>query len=53
MTVKELKEKLDLIIDDGKGEYTVFVDDFDNELYEDFVITVTDFFKEIIITVND
>ena len=53
MTVKELKEKLDLIIDDGKGEYTGFVDDFDNELYEDFVITVTDFFKEIIITVND
>lgn len=53
MTVKDLKEKLDLIIDDGKGEYTVFVDDFDNELYEDFVITVTDFYKEIVITVND
>lgn len=53
MTVKELKEKLELIIEDGKGEYTVFVDGFDNELYEDFVITVTDFFEEIIFTVND
>ena len=53
MTVKELKEKLELLIEDGKGDYTVFVDGFDNELYEDFVISVTDFYKEIIITVND
>lgn len=53
MTVKELKEKLELIIEDGKEDYTVFVDNFDNDFYEDFVITVTDFYKEIIITVNE
>lgn len=53
MIVKDLKEKLELLIEDGKEDYTVFVDDFDNRLYEDFVITVTDFYKEIIITVND
>ena len=53
MTVKELKEKLEIIIEDGKEDYTVFVDDFDNGFYEDFEITVIDFFKEIIISVNN
>lgn len=53
MTVKELKERLELLIEDGKGDYTVFVDDFDNELYEDFIIIVTDFYKEIVFTIND
>ena len=53
MTVKELKEKLELLIEDGKEDYTVFVDGFDNDFYEDFVISVTDFFNEIIFTVND
>lgn len=53
MTVKELKERLEIIIEDGKEDYTVFVDDFDNGLYEDFEITVIDFYKEIIISVND
>ena len=53
MKVKELKERLELLIEDGKEDYTVFVDDFDNGLYEDFVITVIDFYKEIIISVND
>lgn len=53
MKVKELKERLELLIEDGKGDFTVFVDDFNNSFYEDFLITVTDFYKEIIITVND
>ena len=53
MTVKELKERLELIIEDGKEDYTVFVDNFDNDLYEDFIITVTDFYKEIVFTIND
>lgn len=53
MTVKELKERFELLIEDGKEDYTVFVDDFDNGVYEDFEITVIDFYKEIIISVNN
>ena len=53
MTVKELKEKLEIIIEDGKEDYLVFVDDFDNGFYEDFEITIIDFYKEIIISVNN
>ena len=53
MTVKELKEKLELLIEDGKADYTVFVDNFNNDLYEDFIISVTDFYNEIVFTVDD
>lgn len=31
MTVKELKERLELLIEDGKEDYTVFVDDLVEE----------------------
>lgn len=31
MTVKELKEKLEIIIEDGKEDYTVFVDIYNKE----------------------
>ena len=53
MTVKELKEKLEILIEDGKEDYTVFVDNFEDAFYEDFVINVNDFYNEIIITNND
>lgn len=49
MTVKDLKEILDLIIDDGKGHYSVFVGDS----IDDPIITVTDFFDEINISSSD
>ena len=52
MTVKELKEKLECLIVDGKEDYIVFVDDFDNGCYEDISIIVTDLFNEIVITNN-
>lgn len=31
MTVKELKEKLELLIEDNKEDYLVYVDEFFNE----------------------
>lgn len=36
MTVKELKEKLERIIEDGKGDYTIYVNIYCAE-YEIFV----------------
>lgn len=50
MTVKELKEKLECLIVDGKGDYTVFVDNFLNDCCEDISIVVTDLFNEIVIS---
>lgn len=52
MTVKELKEKLEILIEDGKEDYTVFVDNFEDDFYDDFVFNVNDFYNEIIITNN-
>lgn len=52
MTVKELKEKLEILIDDGKEDYTVFIDNFVNGCIEDISIVVTDFYNEIVITTN-
>lgn len=50
MTVKELREKLEIIIEDDKGHYSVFVGDS----IGDIKITVTDFFEEVIISsIND
>ena len=49
MTVKELKEKLEIIIEDDKGHYSVFVGDS----IDDPIITVTDFFDEINISSSD
>lgn len=43
MTVKELKEKLELLIEDGKEDYTVFIDIYINE----FVMDINDKDKEI------
>lgn len=44
MTVKDLKEIIELLIEDGKDDYTVFVDNFAGGFYEDLKIVVTDFF---------
>lgn len=49
MTVKELKEILEVLIEDGKEGYSVFVGDS----IDDPIITVTDFFGEIIISSSD
>lgn len=49
MTVKELKEILEALIEDDKGHYTVFVGDS----IDDPIITVTDFFDEINISSSD
>ena len=53
MTVKELKERLEILIEDGKEEYTVFVDNFVNDCYEDISLVVTDLYNEIVITTNN
>ena len=49
MTVKELKEILEVLIEDDKGHYTVYVGDSIDEP----VITVTDFFDEVNISSSD
>lgn len=49
MTVKELKEILEVLIEDDKGHYTVFVGDS----IDDPIITVIDFFDEINISSSD
>ena len=43
MTVKELKEKLELLIEDGKEDYTVFV----YYLAHEYLFTVNDEEKEV------
>lgn len=53
MTVKELKEKLEILMEDGKEEYTVFVDNFVNDCYHNISIIVTDLYNEIVITSNN
>lgn len=56
MTVKELKERLEVLIEDGKGHYSVFVGDTINDpiisIY-DPIITITDYFEEVNISAND
>ena len=49
MTVKDLKEILEVLIENEKGHYTVYVGDSIDEP----IITVTDFFDEIIISSSD
>lgn len=49
MTVKDLKEILEVLIEDGKAHYTVYVGDS----IDDPIITVTDFFDEINISSSD
>ena len=53
MTVKELKEKLEILIEDGKEDYTIYVDNFVNDCFEDISIVVTDLYNEIVITTNN
>ena len=43
MTVKELKEKLEIIIMEGKGDYLVFV----GSDLEECEVVITDFYKEV------
>lgn len=43
MTVKELKEKLELLIEDGKEDYKVYVD----EIFDLVVVNVDDENKEV------
>lgn len=49
MTVKELKEILEVLIEDDKGHYSVFVGDS----IDDPIITITDFYEEINISYSD
>jgi hypothetical protein len=49
MTVKELKEILEVLIEDDKGHYSVFVGDS----IDDPIINITDFYEEIIISSSD
>lgn len=49
MTVKELKERLEVLIEDDKGHYSVIVGDS----IDDPIITVVDFFGEINISSSD
>lgn len=49
MTVKELKEILEVLIEDDKGHYSVFVGDS----IDDPIITITDFFDEVNISSSD
>ena len=49
MMVKELKEILEVLIEDGRGHYSVFVGDS----IDDPIITVTDFFDEVNISSSD
>lgn len=43
MTVKELKEKLEILIEDGKEDYIVFVDYY----HDDFSVYVDNDKKEV------
>jgi hypothetical protein len=49
MTVKDLKEILEVLIEDDKAHYTVYVGDS----IDDPIITVIDFFDEINISSSD
>ena len=49
MTVKELKERLEIILEDDKGHYLVFA----GNSIDDVKITVTDFYNEVIISSID
>lgn len=49
MTVKELKEILECMVKDDKGHYSVYAGDSIDEV----VLTITDFFEEVIISVSD
>jgi hypothetical protein len=49
MTVKDLKEILEVLIEDDKGHYSVFVGDS----IDDPIITVTHFFDEVNISSSD
>lgn len=49
MTVKELKEILECLIEDGKGHYDVLA----GESMSDPIITITDLFEEIFIHSSD
>lgn len=53
MTVKELKERLEILIEDGKEDYIVFVDNFVNDCYHNISIIVTDLYNEIVISSNN
>ena len=43
MTVKEFKELLECLIEEGKGDYTVFV----NDLPDEYEIYINDIDKEV------
>lgn len=45
MTVKELKELLERLIEDGKEDYVVYVDD----LLDEFLVYINDKNKEVIL----
>ena len=43
MTLKEFKELIECLIEEGKGEYTVFV----NDLSDEYEIYINDIDKEV------
>lgn len=43
MTVKELKERLEILIEDGKEDYTVYVD----EVFKELIFYINDKEKEV------
>lgn len=43
MTVKELKEKLEILIEEGKGDYKIF----DGSYYNIVVVEVKDDYEEV------
>lgn len=43
MTVKELKERLEILIEDGKEDYKVYVD----EVFNEFIFYINDKEKEV------
>lgn len=49
MTVKDLKEILEVLIEDGKGHYTVYVGDS----IDDLLLLLLIFFDEINISSSD
>lgn len=49
MKVKDLKELLEVLIEDDKGHYSVFVGDST----DDPIITIIDFFGEVNISSSD
>lgn len=47
MTVKELKEKLEILIEEGKQDYTIIIDGLSES--DGFDIDIDDNYKEVVL----